>query len=103
MPFVHRFGERVGDAGTHADQRGLLDAEFGLVIFPVSLSLYSTRSAAVPEIAPPMILTNPKVSFTNSRSTDISAVQGDPDVRQTGVTALQFINLTYSTIRRVCP
>ena len=29
MPFVHRFGERVGDAGTHADQRGLLDAEFG--------------------------------------------------------------------------
>ena len=29
MPFVHRLGERVGDAGTHADQRGLLDAELG--------------------------------------------------------------------------
>jgi hypothetical protein len=27
MPFVHRFRERVGDAGTYADQRGLLDAE----------------------------------------------------------------------------
>jgi hypothetical protein len=26
MPFVHRFSERVGDAGAHADQRGLLDA-----------------------------------------------------------------------------
>ena len=29
MPFVHRFGERVGDAGTHSDQRRLLDAELG--------------------------------------------------------------------------
>ena len=29
MPFVHRLGERVGDAGTHADQRRLLDAELG--------------------------------------------------------------------------
>jgi hypothetical protein len=29
MPFVHRFGQRVGDSGTHADQRGFLDAEFG--------------------------------------------------------------------------
>src|SRR5438309_4985145 len=27
MPFVHRLGERVGDAGTYADQRSLLDAE----------------------------------------------------------------------------
>src|SRR5438552_18054750 len=27
MPFVHRLGERIGDAGAHADQRGLLDAE----------------------------------------------------------------------------
>ena len=27
MPFVHRLGQRVGDAGTHADQRRLLDAE----------------------------------------------------------------------------
>jgi hypothetical protein len=26
---VHRFGERKGDAGTYADQRGLLDAELG--------------------------------------------------------------------------
>ncbi len=31
MPFVHRLGERVGDAGTHADQRGLLDAELGAI------------------------------------------------------------------------
>jgi hypothetical protein len=29
MPFVHLLGERVGDAGAHADQRGLLDAELG--------------------------------------------------------------------------
>src|SRR5271169_2511103 len=29
MAFVHRLGERVGDAGTHADQRRLLDAELG--------------------------------------------------------------------------
>ena len=29
MPVVHRLGERVGDPGTHADQRGLLDAELG--------------------------------------------------------------------------
>ena len=29
MPFVHRLGERVGDPGTDADQRGLLDAELG--------------------------------------------------------------------------
>ena len=29
MPFVHRFGERVRDAGAHADQRGLLDAQLG--------------------------------------------------------------------------
>jgi hypothetical protein len=27
IPFVHRLGERVGDAGTHADQRRPLDAE----------------------------------------------------------------------------
>src|SRR6476659_9439733 len=29
MTFVHRLGERVGDAGAHADQRGLFDAELG--------------------------------------------------------------------------
>src|SRR4029077_769613 len=29
MPFVHCLGEPVGDAGPHADQRGLLDAELG--------------------------------------------------------------------------
>ena len=29
MPIVHRLGERIGDAGTYADQRGLLDAELG--------------------------------------------------------------------------
>jgi hypothetical protein len=29
MPVVHRLGERVGDAGAHADQRSLLDAELG--------------------------------------------------------------------------
>ena len=29
MPFVHRLGERVGDPGTYADQRCLLDAELG--------------------------------------------------------------------------
>ena len=29
MPFVHRLGQRVGDAGAHADQCGLLDAELG--------------------------------------------------------------------------
>ena len=29
MPVVHRLGERVGDPGTDADQRGLLDAELG--------------------------------------------------------------------------
>jgi hypothetical protein len=27
LPSSRRLGERVGDAGTHADQRGLLDAE----------------------------------------------------------------------------
>ena len=29
MPFVHRLGERVGNTGTHADQRRLLDTELG--------------------------------------------------------------------------
>jgi hypothetical protein len=29
MAVVHRLGERVGDAGTHANERGLLDAELG--------------------------------------------------------------------------
>ena len=29
MPFLHRFGERIGDTGTHADQCRLLDAELG--------------------------------------------------------------------------
>ena len=29
MPFVHRLGERVGDAGTDANQSCLLDAELG--------------------------------------------------------------------------
>jgi len=29
MPFVHRLGERVGDPGTDADQRCLLDTELG--------------------------------------------------------------------------
>ena len=29
MPFVHCLGESVGDAGTNADQRVLLDAELG--------------------------------------------------------------------------
>ena len=29
MPFIHRLGERVGDPGTYADQRCLLDAELG--------------------------------------------------------------------------
>ena len=28
MAIVHRLGERKGNAGTDADQRGLLDAEF---------------------------------------------------------------------------
>src|SRR6266446_921444 len=27
MPLVHRLGKRIGDPGTHADQRSLLDAE----------------------------------------------------------------------------
>ena len=27
MPFVHRLSERLGNAGTHADQRRLLDPE----------------------------------------------------------------------------
>jgi hypothetical protein len=29
MAIVHRLGERVGDAGAHANKRGLLDAELG--------------------------------------------------------------------------
>jgi hypothetical protein len=29
MPLIRGLGERVGDAGAHADQRGLLDAELG--------------------------------------------------------------------------
>jgi hypothetical protein len=29
MPFVHRLRERVGDAGTHANECGLLNAELG--------------------------------------------------------------------------
>jgi len=29
VPFVPHLGERVDDAGTHADQGGFLDAEFG--------------------------------------------------------------------------
>jgi hypothetical protein len=28
MAIVHGLGERKGNAGTHADQRGLLDAKF---------------------------------------------------------------------------
>jgi len=34
MPFVHRLGERVGDAGTHADQCRLLDAELARDLIP---------------------------------------------------------------------
>jgi hypothetical protein len=29
MPLVHRLSERVGNAGAHADRRGLFDAELG--------------------------------------------------------------------------